>query len=167
MESLDYHQIRDYCRTAIDMADELGAYDGLSFLIGEKFYSLLLALKQAEAKVEFLYNADEGQPADAPLPQNNPEIKQGYLLAIQNNYQKALDRIEDLSHLRNDFVEEIKEAFDIEDIREYLESYPRLGGNESEFGISLKDDEKPMEVKEVMSEIDDIFLVQEIRKLFY
>ncbi|MGP0567097.1 hypothetical protein ACTRW9_13365 [Nitrospina sp. 32_T5] len=169
MESLDYHQIRDYCRTAVDMAEELGAYDGLSFLIGEKFYSLILALKQAEAKVEFLYNAGEtgeDEAVESPLS-GNTEIHQGYLLAIQNNYQKALEKIEDLSHLRNDFVEEIKEAFELDDIREYLESYPRFGGNESELGISLKEDDQPIEYKDVMSEIDDIFLVEEIKKLFY
>lgn len=170
MESLDYHLIRDYCRTAVDMAEELGAYDGLSYLIGEKFYPLVMALKQAEAKVQFLYNTEEsgeGDVEEMSLPSDNAEIQQGYLLAIQNNYQKALEKIEDLGQLRSDFIEEIKEAFEVDDIREYLDSYPRFGGNESEFGVLLKEDDEPMEFKAVMSEVDDIFLAEEIKKLFY
>ncbi len=168
MESLDYHQIKDYCREAQALADTYSPYDGLSFLIGEKFYSLFQALKQAQAKVQFLYNTKEVQPATSPLDSGNVEIQEGYMLAIQNNYEKALEKIDDLTQLRDDFIGEIKEAFELSDIHEYLDSYPRLGIHELEStGQFLSgQDSPPIEFKEVMTEVDDIFLVEEIKKHF-
>ena len=168
MESLNYHQIKDYCREAQEVADAYSPYDGLSFLIGEKFYSLVQALKQAEAKVQFLYKTEELQPANTPLEAGNLEIQEGYMLAIQNNYEKALEKIEDLSHLRDDFIGEIKEAFELSDIKEYLDSYPRLGIHELEASshILSANEAPPLQFKDVMTEVDDIFLVEELKKYF-
>lgn len=168
MESLDYHQIKDYCREAQALADTYSPHDGLSFLIGEKFYSLFTALRQAEAKVQFLYNTKEVQPATTPLESGNVEIQEGYMLAIQNNYEKALEKIEDLTQLRDDFIGEIKEAFELSDIQDYLNSYPRLGIHELEATSQVisKKESPPLEFKDVMTEVDDIFLVEEIKKHF-
>ena len=169
MESLDYHQIRDYCRTAVFMSEEMGVHEGLSFLIGEKFYSLLQALKQAESKVQFLYEAGDLPTHQSTVAKSgNREIQEGYLLAIQNNYEKALETIKDLRQLRDDFIEEIQEAFEVEDILDYLETYPRFGVGEPQSHIpgSSMDDEPPMELDGLISEIDDIYLVEEIKKFF-
>ena len=110
MDSLDYHQIKGYCREALEISDEYGVHDGLTYLIGEKFCPLIVAVKQAESKVKYLYHSDDKDTAHDGLSKNDPSVRKSYLLTVETTYQKSLERLEDLKHLRNDFILEIKEA---------------------------------------------------------
>jgi hypothetical protein len=169
MDSLDYHQIKGYCREALEISDEYGIDDGLSYLIGEKFCPLIVAVKQAESKTKYLYSTEEEAAIYNPVSNNDPEIQENYSLTVESTYQKSLERLEDLKHLRTDFISEIKEAFEPSDIRDFLESYPRLGFKDKKqpfWEQSLNEDADSLEIEDVMSEVDDIFMVEEIKKYF-
>ncbi|MDH5763777.1 MAG: hypothetical protein OEZ51_12395 [Nitrospinota bacterium] len=170
MDSLDYHQIKGYCREALEITDDYGVYDGLSYLIGEKFCPLIVSVKQAESKTKYLYNSDEESALHTPLSKNDPTIQENYALTVQSTYQKSLEKLEDLKHLRNDFISEIKEAFELTDIQEFLESYPRLGFKDKKqpfWEQALEDEDADnLEVEDILSEVEDIFMVEEIKKYF-
>ena len=108
MESLDYHQIRAYCKEAQEIADEYSVEDALSYLIGEKFSPLLSTLKKAETKVKFLYNPEDMRSDENPLNEGDDTFKAGYSLAVENHYQKSLEAVIDLKQLRDDFVGEMR-----------------------------------------------------------
>ena len=171
MDSLDYHQIKGYCREALEISDEYGVHDGLSYLIGEKFCPLIVAVKQAESKTKYLYNPEEEDAVYNPTGKNDLEVQENYSLTIKSTYQKSLERLKDLKQLRSDFVSEIREAFEPADIQEFLESYPRLGFKDKkqpfwEQALEQEDADN-LEVEDILSEVDDIFMVEEIKKYFY
>ena len=66
---------------------------------------------------------------------------------------------------------ETRQAFEISDIQDFLESYPRLGFKDKKqpfWEQSLEeDDADSLEIEDIMSEVDDIFMVEEIKKYFY
>lgn len=171
MDSLDYHQIKGYCREALEITDEYGVHDGLSYLIGEKFCPLIVAVKQAESKTKYLYNSDEEDSLQHRHNLNDPTIRENYSLMVESTYQKSLERLEDLKHLRDDFIVEIKEAFELSDIQDFLESYPRLGIKDKKqpfWEQALEtDDADSLEIEDILSEVDDIFMVEEIKKYFF
>ena len=170
MESLDYHQIKGYCREAQEISDEYGIDDGLSYLIGEKFCPLVVAVKQAESKTKYLYNSEEEDALYNPAGKNDSAVQESYSLAVGSTYQRALERLDDLKQLRDDFISEIKEAFELSDIQDFLESYPRLGFKDKKqpfWEQALEEeDADTLELEDVMSEVDDIFMVEEIKKYF-
>ena len=169
MESLDYLQIRAYCKEAQEIADEYGVEDALSYLIGEKFSPLLSALKKAEAKVKYLYSQDDTHWDDNSLNEGDVVLRTDYSMAIAAHYQKSLETLTDLKHLRDDFVGEMKEAFEISDIKGFLESYPSLGPQtpQQAYPDDLIDSAPgEMVVEDIFSEIDDLFMVEEFKKLF-
>ena len=45
MDCSELDQINDYCEKALERFDQYGVKEGLSFLIGEKFYNVFLQLK--------------------------------------------------------------------------------------------------------------------------
>jgi len=170
MDSLDYHQIKGYCREALEITDEYGMHDGLSYLIGEKFCPLIVAMKQAESKVKYLYNPDEKDSIHEPFIKSDPTVRESYSLTVENTYQQSVERLEDLKHLRDDFIVEIKEAFELSDIQDFLESYPRLGFKDKKqpfWEQALQEgDADTLEFEDILSEVDDIFMVEEIKKYF-
>ncbi|MDH5459353.1 MAG: hypothetical protein OEY26_11635 [Nitrospinota bacterium] len=170
MESLDYHQIKGYCREAQEISDEYGIDDGLSYLIGEKFCPLVVAVKQAESKTKYLYNSEEEDALYNPAGKNDSAVQESYSLAVGSTYQRALERLDDLKQLRDDFISEIKEAFELSDIQDFLESYPRLGFKDKKqpfWEQALEEeDADTLEIEDVLSEVDDIFMVEEIKKYF-
>jgi len=169
MDSLDYHQIKGYCREALEISDEYGVHDGLSYLIGEKFCPLIVALKQAESKTKYLYNSEEEEAIYNPTGNNDPMIRENYSLTVQGTYQKSLEQLKDLKHLRDDFISEIKEAFELSDIQDFLESYPRLGFKDKKqpfWEQALPEDADSLEFEDILSEVDDIFMVEEIKNYF-
>jgi len=170
MESLDYHQIKGYCREALEISDEYGVNEGLTYLIGEKFCPLIVAVKQAESKTKYLYNPDEENAIYNPSGKGDLEVQENYSLTVGSTYQKSLEQLEDLKHLRKDFIFEIKEAFELSDIQEFLESYPRLGFKDKKqpfWEQTLEEDADSLEIDDIMSEVDDVFMVEEIKKYFF
>ncbi len=171
MDSLDYHQIKGYCREALEISDEYGVYDGLSFLIGEKFCPLLVSVKQTESKIKFLYNTDEKESIGDPMGSSGLAIRESYSTTLEGSYQKTLERLEDLKRLRDDFILEIKEVFELSDIQDFLDSYPRLGFKDkaqSFWEQSIEEENSDnLDVEDLLSEAEDIFMIEEIKKFFY
>ena len=96
-------------------------------------------------------------------------IRENYSLTVQGTYQKSLEQLKDLKHLRDDFISEIKEAFELSDIQDFLESYPRLGFKDKKQAFweqALAEDADSLEFEDILSEVDDIFMVEEIKKYF-
>ena len=169
MESLDYHQIRAYCKEAQEIADEYGVEDALSYLIGEKFSPLLSALKKAETKVKYLYSQEDVPAEGNLLSESGTTLRAGYSLAVETHYQNSLEALKDLKHLRDDFLGEMKEAFEISDIREFLDSSPSLGSITQKQVYPddvLDSDRGELQVEDLFAEIDDLFMVEELKKLF-
>jgi hypothetical protein len=170
MESLDYQKIREYCQAALEIADEVDLHEGLSFLIGEKFCALLSEVKKAETHLKYLYNEDDQENLGDLLKGERSTMRESYSQALQTTYRRSLRKFENLRRLRNDFAEEIKEAFDLPDIQEFLDSYPRLGPtlhtNIWPEDALLEEKEGSLNFDDVLSEVDDIFMVEELRKFF-
>lgn len=166
MDSLDYHQIKEYCREALEISDEYGVHDGLTYLIGEKFCPLLMAVKQAESRIKYIYNSDEEDSLFGPASGNDSTV------TVESTYQKLQERLENLTRLRSDFVAEIKEVFEISDLQDFLNSYPRLGLNDKnqplweQIQVEKEDEASNMDFNDVLSEVDDIFMVEDLKKYF-
>ena len=166
MDSLDYHQIKEYCREALEISDEYGVHDGLTYLIGEKFCPLLMAVKQAESRIKYMYNSDEEDSLFGPASGNDSTVM------VESTFQKLQERLENLTRLRSDFVAEIKEVFEISDLQDFLNSYPRLGLNDKnqplweQIQVEKEDEASNMDFNDVLSEVDDIFMVEDLKKYF-
>ncbi|PIQ97709.1 MAG: hypothetical protein COV67_02755 [Nitrospinae bacterium CG11_big_fil_rev_8_21_14_0_20_56_8] len=161
---MDTYQIRDYCEEALEIADQFGLHAGLSFLIGEKFCQEFYKFRQLTRKLKYLYpdQNDEPYPAESAKP-----FRLSYVLSLNENYQGVLERLRFLEGTLNNFVEEIGDCFDKEDIEEYLASYPRLGfkGAVTEEDWRIVKD-LPMTKADILSEVEDILLVEDLKKLF-
>jgi len=168
MEQMDYNNIRSWCHEAQSYADELGVEEALSYLIGERFSPLLKSLKQARTQVKYLYT-EQDRPVVQSLAKKDQAFRTGYMLAVETNYKEHLEQISYLERLLRDFIQEIKEAFDEQDVLEYLETYPRLSARPEDF-LALDSLQTPgpetLDGKELMAEVEDIYLADEIRRLF-
>ena len=60
----------------------------------------------------------------------------------------------------------IKDAFDINDIEDYLKSYPNLGIAPDSIDVAGDTKVTPFSAQEVLSEVEDILTVEEFLKLF-
>jgi len=162
-------QIREYCEEALGIADKHGAHEGLSYLIGKKFCRVLHSLREAQNKTKFLYTDDVYGDEERALNDDSQELELSYALTLKNNYQELQEEILSLEFLRDEFVRGIRDCFELQDIEDYLNSYPRLDFHREEEVSNdplISPDAVRMDKMEIFSEVDDIFLVEEIKKLF-
>ncbi|MBI4384435.1 MAG: hypothetical protein HY579_10430 [Nitrospinae bacterium] len=168
MDFIDDQQIKEYCQEALDIAEQFGLHEGLSYLIGEKFCEVYRDLKRFQGQVKYVYGANRQTEAMDPLEMGGKAFKLNYNMTISENYRRRLNRVKALERAKTQFVREIKELFDIIDIQDYLNSYPRLGGNDRSAPPGKNSPEKvsSMTAKDVFSEVEDIFIVEDMKKLF-
>jgi hypothetical protein len=159
--------IRTYCEEARIIAGREGTVEGLAFLIGEKFSRILHEINKCQNKLKFLYpqkNPFEKVPASL----SEESLKLSYALTISSNYGDHLEKLNRLETTRNDFIQEIKKAFTLGEIQDYLNSNPRLGGQQK----FILNDEAELEenlefsAENLLAEVEDIFLVDSMKKLF-
>ena len=96
-------------------------------------------------------------------------MKLNYALTLQTNYKELLEEIRSLEVTQDGFVREIKECFELEDIKDYLNDYPSLGFSRQNQGSQdhLKVDAASiLDTDEIFLEVDDIFMVEEVKKIF-
>ncbi len=164
---MNSEQIREYCEEALDITGQQGVEDGLAFLIGRKFSRVYYQLKSAHNKLRFLYpDRDPMDPNHLPL--GSRALQLSYAITVNENYRATFDQIDRLEEVLERFMAEIKSAFDLQDIRGYLNSYPRLGFKRSDRpddSDSLKE-EVSMTAQDTFAEVEDILLVDEMKKLF-
>lgn len=169
MDYTDYHKIKEYCMEALDLTEQYGLSEGLSFLIGEKFHQVHKGLRKAQNQARFVYDREKisGDEND-PLTLGGESFKLNYALTVSENYRLRLAKIRMLEKTQEQFVQEIKDFFDVRDIQDYLNTYPRMGAKQKSFlGENLlHEDNSPMTSQDVMSEVDDILIVESMKKLF-
>lgn len=156
-------QIKDFCEEALSITDQYGVEDGLSFLIGEKFCQELHKLKKSQNKLKYLCP----RKADDLLP-NDRILNLSHVLTVDENYREHLEKVRHQEHVVRVFMHEIKEYFDINDIKDYLHAYPRLGYKQkSSLHESLDHElESPFTPDDILEEVNDILIVQELTQLF-
>ena len=164
MNELDSESIKDFCEEALEIADQYGADEGLSFLIGKKFFGVLKDLKEIQNKSKFLLpveiNPNLGLGLDKRKSLNLS------MTEVQNqNYDKYHEKIESLKKTTEIFVKEVKDTFDANDIEDYLISYPTLGEEELS-ALDANDGLDLMSVNDAFNEIRDIFYIEEMKKMF-
>jgi hypothetical protein len=162
-------QIREYCEEALRTADKLGVHEGLSYLIGNKFCRVQRSLIEAQNKTKFLFSEDLVHERDSTLSDDELEVEVSYSPAPNEKHKELQEEIQELQSLRDEFVKEIKDCFELQNIEDYLNGYPRLDfHNEDEDSTDpvLSSDTIRMDKSEIFSEVEDIFLIEEIKKLF-
>jgi len=159
--------IRTYCEEAREIAGREGTVEGLAFLIGEKFSRILHEINKCQNKLKFLYpqkNPFEKVPASLC----EQSLKLSYALTVSSNYGDYLEKLNRLETTRDDFIQEIKKAFMPGEIQDYLNSHPRLGGQQK----FILNDEAELEenlefsAENLLLEVEDVFLVDSMKKLF-
>ena len=160
--------IRDYCEEALNITERQGVQDGLAFLIGEKFSLVYYQLKTAHNKLKYLYpDSTPGNP-DNPISKGDKTLQLSYTLTISENYRGVFEQVGNLESVLYQFVEEIKESFPLEDIQNYLNSYPRLAfkGSSSPNDMDFSTKESQLKVQDIFSEVEDILIIDEMKDLF-
>ena len=156
-------QIKDYCEEALERSDQYGVEDGLSFLIGQKFYEVFRQFRQEQNRTCFLYDDYDGTFSQAI---EGKTLRVNYAMTVNDNYRTLLDRVKRLEMTCDKFVREILDSFDINDIKEYLTGYPRLGVNPEVYAQIEGKELAPISANEVLSEAQDILYIEDMIQLF-
>ena len=158
-------QIKTYCEQAHKIAGQEGMAEGLAFLIGEKFSRILYEIKKCENKLKFLY-PEKNPFENVPSSLGEQSLRLSYALTVSSNYGDQLEKLDRLEKTRENFLQEIKKAFDPKEIQDYLDSHPRLGLKQKSI-LNEEAEEKPeFSAENILSEVEDIFLVEAMKKLF-
>jgi hypothetical protein len=161
-------KIRTYCEKALTISELHGVQSGLAFLIGEKFSLVFYQLKTERNKLKFLYPDSRSSNQSNLLLKNNRTLQLSYTLTINENYRDTFEQVDFLEEVLDHFIDEVREFFSLEDIHDYLRSYPRLAFKESS---SSEDDDflnknSIMNAQDIFSEVEDILFVDEMHHLF-
>lgn len=161
-------KIRTYCEEALIISELHGVESGLTFLIGEKFSLVFYQLKIERNKLKFLYPDSRSSNQSNLLLKENRALQLSYTLTINENYRDAFEQVDFLEEVLDHFIDEVREFFSLEDIHDYLRSYPRLAFKESP---SSEDDNflnknSIMTAQDIFSEVEDILFVDEMHHLF-
>lgn len=122
---LDDNQLEEWVQAAEGIAEDFGIEKALGYLIGEKFYSLVSLLHDAQKSVKEI-DERRKQPDYKPVVVTNYKDKK-YTINFDEVYKRDKERINEAEKLLTEFVDLIKEAFDPHEILEYFQSHPRLG----------------------------------------
>ena len=149
------------------MAEQEGIIEGLAFLIGEKFSRNLYEINKCQNKLKFLY-PEKNPFQKVPPSLGEKSLRLNYALTISSNYGELLERIDRLEAIQKNFIREIRMVFDLKEIQDYLDSHPRLGFKErlvinEETG---QEEEAEFSAENILSEVEDIYLVEMMKKLF-
>ena len=161
-------KIRTYCEEALTISELHGVESGLAFLIGEKFSLVFYQLKIERNKLKFLYPDSRSSNQSNLLLKENRALQLSYTLTINENYRGIFEQVDFLEEALDHFIDEVREFFSLEDIHDYLRSYPRLAFKESS---SSEDDDflnksSVMTAQDIFSEVEDILFVDEMHHLF-
>ena len=156
---MENEQIQEFCQEALKISELKGVQSGLAFLIGEKLGRVFLQLKKAREKLQFLYPG-ESESENHPLSKGGRAMKMSYALAIQEHYSTPLEQKKHFELFLKEFVVAIKNSFSTDDIKQYFESFPKLGTYHEE----LSDSE--LDYPDVLQEAEEIITLEQIKKLF-
>jgi len=158
-------QIRSYCKEARKIAGQEGIAEGLAFLIGEKFSRILYEINKCENKLKYLY-PEKNPFENVPPSISEQSLRLSYALTVSSNYGDQLKKLDRLKTTRENFLQEIKKAFYPKEIRDYLNSHPRLGLKQKSVPNKEAEEKPEFSAENILSEVEDIFLVEAMKKLF-
>ena len=98
---------------------------------------------------------------------DNKTLKVNYPLTVNDNYRNLLGRLKRFEAARDEFVGEILDSFDINDIKDYLTGYPRLGFDPKLHARNEGTQVAPFSEHEALSEVRDILYVEDMIRLFF
>ena len=161
-------EIRNYCEEALIISKQQGSRDGLTFLIGEKLSLVYLQLKTERNKLKFLYPNDLSRNKESHALMQNKSLQLSYTLTINENYKEVFEQVDHLEKDLDLFVNEIKRSFPLKSIQDYLSSFPRLAFKEylSAGVVDPSEESSSMKNKNICSELEDIWTVNEMHSLF-
>ena len=161
-------EIKDYCEEALIITGQKGTQGGLAFLIGEKFSLIYYQLKTEHNKLKFLYPVSFPENQGNHIPKENKTLQLSYTLTINENYRGVFEQVDHLEEVLDQFIDGIKKSFPLEDIQDYLNSFPRLAFKES-FSpdeVDFIEEGSSMTAQDIFSEVEDILIVDEMCSLF-
>ena len=161
-------KIRTYCEEALIISELHGVENGLAFLIGEKFSLVFYQLKIERNKLKFLYPDSKSSNQSNLLLKENRALQLSYTLTINENYRGIFEQVDFLEEALDHFIDEVREFFSLEDIHDYLRSYPRLAFKEipSSEDDNFLNKNSMMTAQDIFSEVEDILFVDEMHHLF-
>ncbi len=163
---LDNSQLEKWVEAAEGIEQRYGIEKALGYLIGEKFYNLVENLLIARKMVRSI---DEKRKK----PDYNPIIKSGEgkfrrILNLDEDYEEYQRSIIEAEEILSKFANLIKSSFEPYEIRQYLDSNPRLGA----MGHICSEDvhdflvENGMIEHSIETEVEDALIFGEIMKYF-
>ena len=163
MDYPDLDQIKDYCQEALERSDQYGLDDGLSFLIGSKFYAVFRQLREEQNRMLFLYDEFDESVGCAF---EDKTLRMNYASDVNDSYRNIMERVKTLEDTQNEFITEITHSFDANDIKSYLLGYPRVGADLEFYAQSGGTRVAPLSSQEALSEAREILYVDEMMRLF-
>lgn len=161
---MEFEQVQEYCKEALQIAEHEGTHAGLSFLIGEKFGINFRLLRKARRKLQFLYPSSN-EEEDHPLNQGGRSLKMSYAMTVQEHYSRPLEQVKHLESLLDNFAQAILNTFNPLEIKNYLESSPSLGISFAPQDIPSTESEVEFSVDDLLFEAEEILVLEDIKKL--
>jgi hypothetical protein len=160
-------KILHYCDKALTISKQQGMQEGLTFLIGEKLSLVYFQLKTERNKLKFLYPDSYSRNRENALMQNK-NLQLSYTLTINENYRRVFEQVDHLEKTLDLFIDVIKRSFTLQSIQDYLNSFPRLSFKQdcAAGGIDYLEKSPLMTSQDILSEVEDILMVNEMHNLF-
>lgn len=160
-------QYKEYCQYALEIGEKDGIREGLAFIFEDKFCPKYYAFRKVQNKLKYLY-PDDTPDGGNPLTLGGNSIKMSYAITLNENYQEMLEQFDYLNHSLMAFIQEIKSAFNKNDILDYLNSYPRMKFKQQSvhFDELGSDHETFFSILDLVSEAEDILFIEDIKNLF-
>ncbi len=158
-------QIKTHCEEARRIAAEEGIAEGLAFVIGEKLSRIILDINKCHNKLKFLY-PEKNPFTESPSSPGQKSLGLSYAMTVSSSYGDHLDKLALLETARENFILEIKKVFALQEIQNYLSSYPRLGLKQKSVPNEEAEEKPEFSAENIFSEVEDIFLAETMIKLF-
>jgi len=160
------NELEAWVEASQGIEERFGIDKALGYVIGEKFYNLVVILHVARKVVRAI---DEGRKKP-----DHDKIREGtygnrkHMENLDETYEQEKEIIAEAEELLVKFATLIKEAFEPHEIRKYFESNPRLG----EMGYIASDEEYDFMVSKgavehsLEIEVEDAMILGDMMKYF-
>jgi hypothetical protein len=118
-------KLKEWVEAAKKIHDRFGIEKALGYLIGEKFYRVVLMLHSSQELIRMLAE-ERKKPGYRPTCEAVYENRK-IMTNLDEIYEKNVVIVNDTEEALDRFATLIKEAFEPYQVRSYFESNPRLG----------------------------------------
>ncbi len=98
----------------------------------------------------------------------NKNLQLSYTLTINENYRGVFEKVDHLEKTLDLFIDAIKRSFTLQIIQDYLSSFPRLSFRQdcTAGAIDFSEESPLITNQDILSEVEDILIVNEMHSLF-